>query len=39
LELANRYLGIDNLLGIPSDATSSSKAQVRAAGTSDVITT
>ena len=39
LELANRYLGIDNLLGIPSDATSSSKAQVRAAGTSGVITT
>lgn len=39
LELANRYLGIENLLGIPSDATSSSKAQVRAAGTSDVITT
>lgn len=39
LELANRYLGIDNLLGIPSDATTSSKAQVRAAGTSDVITT
>ena len=39
LELANRYLGIDNLLGIPSDATTSSKAQVRAAGTSGVITT
>lgn len=39
LEVANRYLGIDNLLGIPSDATSSSKAQVRAAGTSGVITT
>lgn len=39
LELANRYLGINNLLGIPSNATTSSKAQVLAAGTSDILTT
>ena len=39
LELANRYLGINNLLGIPANATTSSKAQILAAGTSDVLTT
>lgn len=39
LEIANRFWGITNLLGIPSAATTASKAQVYAAGTSDVITT
>lgn len=39
LEIANRYLGFDSRLGIPSAATTSSKAQVFRAGTADVITT
>ena len=39
LEIANRFWGITNLLGIPSNATTSSKAQVYQAGTCDVITT
>lgn len=39
LEIANRYLGFDSRLGIPSSATTSSKVQVFADGTADVITT
>ncbi|MBP5257922.1 MAG: hypothetical protein J6Z41_04180, partial [Prevotella sp.] len=39
LKITNRYHGFGSLLGIPSNATSSTKPNVYASGTTDVITT